>query len=276
MQRRSRPRAVRGLALAFALAGTAAAGATPESSASPDEPPTGQLTVALADPFPDPAVPEAAPAVMAEADAPSAIGLAPAAMLPARPHGEAPVAAAAPLLARLEMPEPRAPWLRPDRIAPPPGLVPHRAGRPAQQPVKIRYERSWIDRRPAPAQRDPEWRCLATAVYFEARGEPVRGQFAVAEVILNRVGDPRYPDSVCGVVNQSCQFSYTCDGKPERIREPEAFLRAGKIAELMLRGADRALTDGATHFHTTAVRPDWSRRLPRTAQIGAHFFYRGG
>lgn len=178
------------------------------------------------------------------------------------------------LPARLDSdPTPRAPWQRLDRIAPPPGLVPLRRVEPPA-PVQIRYDRKWVDSRPEPVRQGPEWHCLATALYFEARGEPVKGQFAVAEVILNRVGDPRYPDSVCGVVNQTCQFSYTCDGVSDRIREPAAFVRAGKIADLMLRGAARALTDGATHFHARNVRPDWSRQLPRTAQIGDHYFYR--
>lgn len=166
----------------------------------------------------------------------------------------------------------RAPWMRLDRIAPPPGRVP--VGRPA--PVQVRYDRAWLDRRPASAARDAEWRCMAIALYFEARGEPVKGQFAVAEVILNRVADPRYPDTVCAVVNQTCQFSFTCDGQPERIREPEAFARVGKVADLMMGGVPRRLTDGATHFHARSVRPDWSRRLPKTTQIGDHVFYRPG
>lgn len=124
------------------------------------------------------------------------------------------------------------------------------------------------------------WRCLAEAVYFEARGETVKGQFAVAEVILNRVASGAYPGSVCDVVNQgtgqrhACQFSYACDGKPETIAEPEAWARAGKIARLALDGAAPRLTSGATHFHVSTVRPGWSRRLERTATIGVHHFYR--
>ena len=249
MHRRSSRRTIRGLALAFALAGTAAAGATTEPPASPAgetiQPAAGADTAAAADAA-------AAPDAGAAAESPPIIN------------------------ASLEVEDidpVRAPWMRLDRIAPPPVRVPVRL-RPAPLPVKIRYERSWLDSRPEPRQRGPEWKCLATALYFEARGEPVKGQFAVAEVILNRVADPRYPDSVCAVVNQDCQFSYTCDGKPERIRERAAFDRAGKIADLMLRGGARALTGGATHFHTRGVRPDWSRRLPRTAQIGDHLFYR--
>jgi len=124
------------------------------------------------------------------------------------------------------------------------------------------------------------WRCLTEAIYFEARGEPVRGQFAVAEVILNRVDSPRYPDAICDVVNQgtgqlhACQFSYTCDGEPEAVDHRTAWDRAGKIARLMIDGAPRVLTDEATHYHADYVDPYWSKVYPRTAQVGTHIFYR--
>lgn len=125
-----------------------------------------------------------------------------------------------------------------------------------------------------------EWRCLAEAIYFEARGETLAGQFAVAEVILNRVDSARYPSTICGVVKQGadrptgCQFSFQCDGKPESIANRRAFAKAGKIAHLMLEGRPRTLTDNATHFHTTAVRPKWAKKLVRVRQIGDHIFYR--
>ena len=100
----------------------------------------------------------------------------------------------------------------------------------------------------------------------------------MAEVILNRVDSRRYPRSVCAVVHQggggSCQFSFTCDGAPERIGERSAYVRAGKIARLMLDGAPRELTDGATHFHAGHVHPAWARRFPKTVTIGRHSFYR--
>lgn len=143
----------------------------------------------------------------------------------------------------------------------------------------VRYDGGWLAELPA-AEGDREWRCLAEAVYFEARGETIQGQFAVAEVILNRVDSRRYPDTICGVVRQgasrmnACQFSYVCDGRPEVVAERRAFLRAGKIARLMLDGAPRALTGGATHFHTRQVKPRWSKRFLRTASIGEHLFYR--
>lgn len=131
-----------------------------------------------------------------------------------------------------------------------------------------------------PAKGGDAWECLSEALYFEARGEKINGIVGVAEVILNRVDDPRYPASVCGVVNQGtgqkfrCQFTYTCDGRPETIREKDAFVKVGKIARIMLDGAPRGLTDGATHYHTKAVKPRWSRVFPKTATIGTHIFYR--
>lgn len=132
---------------------------------------------------------------------------------------------------------------------------------------------------PEPSGGD-EFACLARALYFEARGEGVDGQFAVAEVILNRVESPRYPNSICGVVYQgasrhnACQFSFACDGNPETIHESGAFALAKRIARQMKDGASRDLTDGATHFHNTSVNPHWSRSYDRTARIGEHIFYR--
>ncbi|MDT1063513.1 cell wall hydrolase [Paracoccus sp. CPCC 101403] len=112
--------------------------------------------------------------------------------------------------------------------------------------------------------------CLSEALYFEARGEGAQGQRAVAEVILNRVDHPRFPKTVCGVVNQRGQFTY----KKARIRERGAFARAQKIAQAALQGAPRNLTGGATYFHTGGVRPSWSRKFERTTRIGSHYFYR--
>nr|WP_246100848.1 cell wall hydrolase [Palleronia caenipelagi] len=149
--------------------------------------------------------------------------------------------------------------------------------RPARAP-RIQYSRDFLAGLPK-ASGGAEWQCLAEALYFEARGEKVKGVFAVAEVILNRVDSRKYPNSVCGVVNQgtgrkyACQFSYTCDGIPDRVSEPKAWARMGKIARLMLDGAPRHLTNGAMFYHTKAVSPSWSRKFQRTATIGAHYFY---
>lgn len=150
---------------------------------------------------------------------------------------------------------------------------PVRAGRPE------RLDPDWLAALPE-ATGDKQWKCLAEAIYFESRGEDLRGQFAVAEVILNRVDSDRYPASVCGVVYQgskrlhACQFSFACDGKSERIYDKAAFATAGRIARMMLDGEARTLTNGATYFHARYVRPHWARKFELTARIGSHVFYR--
>lgn len=125
-----------------------------------------------------------------------------------------------------------------------------------------------------------EWQCLTEALYFEARGEDPLGQVAVAEVILNRVDSSRYPDTVCEVLMQgahrrnACQFSYNCDGKANHIGNRKVYNRLGRLAKEMLSGAARELTGGALFYHATSVSPKWTRRLVRTARIGAHIFYK--
>jgi len=124
--------------------------------------------------------------------------------------------------------------------------------------------------------------CLAEAVYYEARGESLDGQRAVAEVVIRRSQDARYPRTICGVVYQDagrrnrCQFSFACDGKSGGRRDHLAWQRAEDVADYELTGAGRGedVTYGATHFHTLNVRPSWSRRFLRTVQIGQHVFYR--
>jgi|GEM_PF-864159 len=122
--------------------------------------------------------------------------------------------------------------------------------------------------------------CLAEAIYFEARGEPIQGQFAVAEVILNRVDSNRWPNGVCATIHQGkekfnrCQFSYVCDGIPDLITEPDSYLTARKIARTMLMGAPRNITSNATHYHADSVNPRWAGALEKTASIGSHLFYR--
>ncbi|MEO0765238.1 MAG: cell wall hydrolase [Pseudomonadota bacterium] len=143
----------------------------------------------------------------------------------------------------------------------------------------VSFSRSWLDTQPV-ATGGAEWKCLTEALYFEARGETLKGQFAVAEVIINRVKSTRFPDSICGVINQGtgkkyqCQFTYTCDGLSDAIREPAAYTSVGKVARAALDGQVPALTSGATHYHTTAVRPKWARVYSKTAAIGVHLFYR--
>jgi hypothetical protein len=150
-------------------------------------------------------------------------------------------------------------------------------GKAPAAPTVIRHDMAWLAAQPEPTG-DRQWECLSTAIYFESRGETLKGQFAVAEVILNRVDSPDYPSTICGVVEQrgggGCQFSYVCDGRADRMRDPEAAWAAERIARAMMDGAPRTLTMGATHFHTRWVRPGWARRFPQTAAIGAHLFYR--
>lgn len=152
-------------------------------------------------------------------------------------------------------------------------------GRPTRVGRPERLDPAWLAAQPE-GRGDKHWKCLAEAIYFEARGEDLRGQFAVAEVILNRVDAERYPDQVCDVVYQgsnrrhACQFSFACDGKPERITDTEAFATAGRIARLMLDGEARTLTNGATYFHARSTKPFWARSFELTARIGAHIFYR--
>ena len=129
-------------------------------------------------------------------------------------------------------------------------------------------------------KRSRQWRCLTEALYFEARGENLVGQVAVAEVILNRVDSKSYPNSVCGVIHQgqnkrnACQFSFICDGKVEHIGDRGSFEELGKVAWVMLQGKPRILTGKATHYHAASVLPRWAKRLVRTARIGDHIFYR--
>lgn len=145
--------------------------------------------------------------------------------------------------------------------------------------VPLEFSRRWLDAQPTP-KGDAQWKCLSEALYFEARGETVKGQFAVAEVIMNRVKSGRFPDNLCGVIRQGtgkryqCQFTYTCDGIAEVVREPKAYDRVSKVARATMDGAAGDLTNGATHYHTTAVRPNWSRVYTKTARIGDHIFYR--
>lgn len=125
-----------------------------------------------------------------------------------------------------------------------------------------------------------ERRCLAEAIYYEARSEGFYGQIAVAEVVLNRVRHRAYPGTVCGVVFEGseretgCQFTFTCDGSMAIAPYGRSWTRAQLIAEHALMGFAPPMTRSATHYHTVAVDPYWSSGLVRTRRIGAHIFYR--
>jgi hypothetical protein len=140
-------------------------------------------------------------------------------------------------------------------------------------------ERAAVGRRVTPLDSARELDCLTQAVYFEARGETLRGQAAVAQVVLNRVASPSFPKTVCGVVFQGaathgCQFSFACDGSMTHGRELDAWDRARHVAERALAGVTVANIGSATHFHTIDVQPDWGPQMLRVAQVGLHVFYR--
>ena len=123
-------------------------------------------------------------------------------------------------------------------------------------------------------------RCLAQAIYYEAALEPRRGQEAVAQVILNRVRDPNFPASICGVVYQGaerttgCQISFTCDGSLSRAPVAWAWNQAEDVARRALEGFTAAWVGTATHYHADYVRPWWSPTVTKVNQVGAHIFYR--
>jgi spore germination cell wall hydrolase CwlJ-like protein len=126
-----------------------------------------------------------------------------------------------------------------------------------------------------------ERQCLAEAIYFEARSEGAKGKLAVAEVILTRVADKRYPKSICGVVYQGahlatgCQFSWTCDGLSDIPREKAAWDRSQALAAyVMLDVKWEEVTGKATHYHADYVAPYWAPTLEETATVGKHVFYR--
>lgn len=132
------------------------------------------------------------------------------------------------------------------------------------------------------ATKGGESNCLATAIYFEARGESAKGQKAVAEVILARTRVPGRPKSICGVVYEGswretgCQFSFTCDDASDVARPDAAWKQACTIAAAAMRarGKKGTIVKGATFYHADYVSPDWASRMVKVAQIGSHIFYR--
>lgn len=120
---------------------------------------------------------------------------------------------------------------------------------------------------------DEQFECLARAVYFESRGEPLEGQLAVAEVILNRVASGRFRATICDVVRQPSQFSFVRRGViPEAPRESAAWQRAVAVAHIALQNLHDVTGENSLFFHATYVNPGWGR--PRIARIGNHIFYR--
>jgi spore germination cell wall hydrolase CwlJ-like protein len=124
-------------------------------------------------------------------------------------------------------------------------------------------------------------KCLTEAIYFEARGEAVRGQIAVAQVVMNRTFSGYYPTTVCGVVYQNkarhyaCQFTFACDNNPDVVREPDMWDRAKKIAKAMLDGQIWLPEVGkSTHYHAYYVHPSWVSEMKKMYRFGVHTFYR--
>jgi spore germination cell wall hydrolase CwlJ-like protein len=144
----------------------------------------------------------------------------------------------------------------------------------------LRPARPFVFAAATPADRARALRCLTQGIYYEAALESTKGQEAVAQVILNRVRDPNYANSVCGVVFEGaervtgCQFSFTCDGSLSQQPVAWAWNRAAVVAERALSGHVAAEVGTATHYHADYVHPWWSPTLAKITQIGAHIFYR--
>lgn len=149
-------------------------------------------------------------------------------------------------------------------------------------PPVAQGDHDWMSKPlPAAVFGKEEQKCLATAIYFEARGEDARGQAAVAQVVLNRVRNPTYPNSICGVVYQNdnwrnaCQFSFACDGIKDSITSPYHYKLAQDIAMAVTAGKIFIPEVGSsTHYHATYVHPRWSRTMEKMKKIGLHIFYR--
>ena len=133
----------------------------------------------------------------------------------------------------------------------------------------------------------PEVRCMALNIYYEARGSSLADRAGVADVVLNRVKDNRYPDTICEVVKQGlqdangnmrrnkCQFSWYCDGRADTPQNEDLWVDAQTLAwNVVENGKYRGLTEGATHYHATYVNPRWASTLQLVGRIGAHIFYR--
>jgi hypothetical protein len=169
-----------------------------------------------------------------------------------------------------------------DQVVPMPTMM------PVTLPTQLAYARETtpatafdklVDKK-GKAVSEKEFWCMATAIYFEARGEAYRGQVAVGQVVMNRVAHRLYPDTICNVVFQNqhmrnaCQFSFACDGIPERVTESKAWAQAEEIAKGVINGTLFITEVGkSTHYHATYVYPHWAPRLKRNTKIGHHIFY---
>lgn len=152
----------------------------------------------------------------------------------------------------------------------------HAPGRPVARPEVSRQEdgpepeRAEVVRSGKPSR--SELACLAEAIYFEARGTGTKGETAVAHVVVNRAKADAFPDSVCGVVRDGCQFSYRCDGRSDRLTDAEARARAYRIAGSVLDGAPD-FTRGALYFHSAKAKGGM-KGLKKVGTFGGNTFYR--
>lgn len=169
-----------------------------------------------------------------------------------------------------------------DQVVPMPDIM------PVSAPTALAYARETtpatafdllVDKHGKKVSEKELW-CMATAIYFEARSESYRGQIAVGQVVMNRLAHPIYPKSICNVVFQNsnmrnaCQFSFACDGIPERVTEPKAWAQAEEIAKGVINGTLYETDVGAaTHYHATYVYPHWAPKLKKNVKIGHHIFY---
>lgn len=169
-----------------------------------------------------------------------------------------------------------------DQIVPMPNIM------PVSAPAELAYARETtpatafdllVDKKGNKVSEKEFW-CMATAIYFEARSESYRGQIAVGQVVMNRMAHKIYPKTICNVVFQNqhmrnaCQFSFACDGIPERVTEPKAWAQAEEIAKGVINGTLYETAVGAsTHYHATYVYPHWAPKLKKNTKIGHHIFY---
>jgi spore germination cell wall hydrolase CwlJ-like protein len=169
-----------------------------------------------------------------------------------------------------------------DQIVPMPNIM------PVSAPAALAYARETtpatafdrlVDQNGKAVSEKDLW-CMATAIYFEARSESYRGQIAVGQVVMNRVAHKIYPKTICNVVFQNqhmrnaCQFSFACDGIPERVTEAKAWAQAEEIAKGVINGTLYITEVGkATHYHATYVYPHWAPKLKKNTKIGHHVFY---
>ncbi len=149
-------------------------------------------------------------------------------------------------------------------------VLPAAAPSPAAMPLA-----ALVDAQAAGPELDEQGNCLATAVYFESMGEPLEGQLAVAQVVINRARSGRYPSSWCAVIKQKAQFSFVRSGRFPRIDlAGKAWRKARAIAAIAANGMAQSLPADVLWYHADYVAPGWGRRLNRVNKIGAHIFYR--